>query len=40
MMDTATAARVVGGRVVGANVTFSRVTTDTRALARGDLFVE
>ena len=39
MMDTATAARVVGGRVVGANVTFSRVTTDTRALARGDLFV-
>ena len=39
MMDTATAARAVAGRMVGANVRFSRVTTDTRALAAGDLFV-
>ncbi len=39
MMDTATAAAVLDGRLVGANVTFSRVTTDTRALQPGDLFV-
>jgi len=39
MMDTATAGDVVHGRVVGANVRFVRVTTDTRALAPGDLFV-
>jgi UDP-N-acetylmuramoyl-tripeptide--D-alanyl-D-alanine ligase len=39
MMDTAMAARAVGGSVVGSAVRFSRVTTDTRALARGDLFV-
>jgi UDP-N-acetylmuramoyl-tripeptide--D-alanyl-D-alanine ligase len=39
MMDTATAARVVAGRLVGDNVRFARVTTDSRALARGDLFV-
>ena len=39
MMDTATAARAVGGSVVGAAVPFSRVTTDTRGLIRGDLFV-
>ena len=39
MMDTATAARAVAGRMVGGNVRFSRVTTDTRALAAGDLFV-
>jgi UDP-N-acetylmuramoyl-tripeptide--D-alanyl-D-alanine ligase len=39
MMDTAMAARAVGGSVVGAAVHFSRVTTDTRALAPGDLFV-
>jgi len=39
MMDTATAARAVGGHVVGANVSFSRVVTDTRALSSGDLFV-
>jgi hypothetical protein len=32
MMDTAMAARAVGGSVVGAAVHFSRVTTDTRAL--------
>lgn len=39
MMDTATAARAVGGHVVGANLTFSRVVTDTRKLSSGDLFV-
>ena len=39
MMDTAMAARAVGGSIVGAAVHFSRVTTDTRALAPGDLFV-
>jgi UDP-N-acetylmuramoyl-tripeptide--D-alanyl-D-alanine ligase len=39
MMDTAMAARAVGGSVVGEAVRFSRVTTDTRALAAGDLFV-
>jgi len=39
MMDTATAARAVAGRAVGANVSFARVTTDSRALAPGDLFV-
>jgi UDP-N-acetylmuramoyl-tripeptide--D-alanyl-D-alanine ligase len=39
MMDTAMAARAVGGSVVGAAVHFSRVTTDTRALVPGDLFV-
>ncbi|MCC7325897.1 MAG: UDP-N-acetylmuramoyl-tripeptide--D-alanyl-D-alanine ligase [Burkholderiales bacterium] len=39
MMDTATAARAVAGRIVGANVRFLRVTTDSRALLEGDLFV-
>ena len=39
MMDTAMAARAVGGSVIGAAVRFSRVTTDTRGLAPGDLFV-
>jgi UDP-N-acetylmuramoyl-tripeptide--D-alanyl-D-alanine ligase len=39
MMDTATAARAVGGRLVGASVHFSRVTTDSRKLSSGDLFV-
>ncbi len=39
MMDTVTAARVVAGRVIGANVRFARVTTDSRALRAGDLFV-
>ena len=39
MMDTATAAGAVQGRLCGANVRFARVTTDTRALAPGDLFV-
>ena len=39
MMDTATAARAVEGRLLGANVRFTRVATDSRALAPGDLFV-
>jgi UDP-N-acetylmuramoyl-tripeptide--D-alanyl-D-alanine ligase len=39
MMDTATAARILAGRRVGANVQFLRVTTDSRALREGDLFV-
>lgn len=39
MMDTATAAGVVGGCVIGASVPFFRVTTDTRGLTPGDLFV-
>jgi UDP-N-acetylmuramoyl-tripeptide--D-alanyl-D-alanine ligase len=39
MMDTATAARAVHGRMLGANVRFARVATDTRTLAPGDLFV-
>ena len=39
MMDLATAARAVHGRVQGANVRFTRVTTDSRAVEPGDLFV-
>jgi UDP-N-acetylmuramoyl-tripeptide--D-alanyl-D-alanine ligase len=39
MMDTASAARVVAGRAIGANVRFLRVTTDSRDLHEGDLFV-
>jgi UDP-N-acetylmuramoyl-tripeptide--D-alanyl-D-alanine ligase len=39
MMDTATAARVLSGRLVGDSVRFLRVTTDSRALREGDLFV-
>ncbi len=39
MMDTATAARAVEGRVIGGNVPFQRVTTDTRTLVPGDLYV-
>jgi len=39
MMDTATAARILAGRRVGDNVRFLRVTTDSRALREGDLFV-
>jgi UDP-N-acetylmuramoyl-tripeptide--D-alanyl-D-alanine ligase len=39
MMDTATAARAVHGRMLGGNVRFARVSTDTRTLAAGDLFV-
>jgi UDP-N-acetylmuramoyl-tripeptide--D-alanyl-D-alanine ligase len=39
MMDTATAARAVDGRMLGENVRFNRVASDTRELAEGDLFV-
>jgi UDP-N-acetylmuramoyl-tripeptide--D-alanyl-D-alanine ligase len=39
MMDMATAALAVGGRIVGDNVRFERVTTDSRTLRPGDLFV-
>ncbi len=38
-MDLATATSVVGGRRVGGNPTFLRVSTDSRALEDGDLFV-
>jgi len=39
MMDTISAAHAVDGRLLGNNVRFTRVATDTRALAPGDLFV-
>ena len=39
MMDTMSAARAVAGHVVGQNVHFARVVTDTRKLSPGDLFV-
>jgi len=39
MMDLATAARLVDGRVSGGNPMFARVTTDSRRVAAGDLFV-
>ena len=39
MMDTTTAAQLTGGRRVGTNAMFRRVTTDTRELRTGDLFV-
>ena len=39
MMDTASAAHAVHGRLQGGNVHFKRVATDTRTLAPGDLFV-
>jgi len=38
-MDLATAAAAVDGRVSGANARFERVTTDSRAVEPGDLFV-
>ncbi|MEP7328650.1 MAG: UDP-N-acetylmuramoyl-tripeptide--D-alanyl-D-alanine ligase [Betaproteobacteria bacterium] len=38
-MDTQAAARAVAGRMIGRSVVFARVTTDTRALRDGDLFV-
>ncbi|HEX8739592.1 MAG TPA: UDP-N-acetylmuramoyl-tripeptide--D-alanyl-D-alanine ligase [Casimicrobiaceae bacterium] len=37
-MDTIEAARAMRGRVIGAGVTFSRVVSDTRRVAPGDLF--
>jgi UDP-N-acetylmuramoyl-tripeptide--D-alanyl-D-alanine ligase len=39
MMDLKTAAHDVGGRMSGQNVAFSRVTSDSRTLEPGDLFV-
>ncbi|MBK6602160.1 MAG: UDP-N-acetylmuramoyl-tripeptide--D-alanyl-D-alanine ligase [Betaproteobacteria bacterium] len=39
MMDLATAAKAVAGRVQGGNVRFTRVVTDSRQLQPGDLFV-
>jgi UDP-N-acetylmuramoyl-tripeptide--D-alanyl-D-alanine ligase len=39
MMDTATAARAMNGQLLGGNVAFQRVTTDSRKLQAGDLFV-
>jgi len=38
-MDLAAAAAAVNGRVAGANPRFARVTTDSRAVEPGDLFV-
>ena len=39
MMDTIAAARAVGGRALGPPATFLRVTTDSRTITSGDLFV-
>ena len=39
MLELAIAAHAVGGRLRGGNATFERVTTDTRKLRAGDLFV-
>jgi UDP-N-acetylmuramoyl-tripeptide--D-alanyl-D-alanine ligase len=39
MMDTKTAARAVDGQLIGDNVGFRRVVTDSRTLESGDLFV-
>ena len=39
MMDTKTAARAVDGQLIGDNVAFRRVVTDSRGLESGDLFV-
>jgi UDP-N-acetylmuramoyl-tripeptide--D-alanyl-D-alanine ligase len=39
MLDLATAARAIHARHIGANVVFDRVTTDSRDLRPGDLFV-
>jgi len=39
MMDTHAAAAAVRGRPLGPAVTFTRVSTDTRSVADGDLFV-
>jgi UDP-N-acetylmuramoyl-tripeptide--D-alanyl-D-alanine ligase len=39
MMDTGAVSAILGARLVGASVPFTRVTTDTRTLQRGDLFV-
>ncbi len=39
MMDTKTAAQAVDGQLIGDNVGFQRVVTDSRGLESGDLFV-
>ncbi len=39
MLDLATAAQAIGARHLGANTLFDRVTTDSRDLRPGDLFV-
>jgi len=39
MMDTKTAAKAVDGQLIGDNVGFRRVVTDSRGLEAGDLFV-
>jgi UDP-N-acetylmuramoyl-tripeptide--D-alanyl-D-alanine ligase len=39
MLDIATAAHAIGARCIGINVVFDRVTTDSRDLRPGDLFV-
>ena len=39
MLDLASAAQAIGANHRGANATFDRVTTDSRDLRRGDLFV-
>jgi UDP-N-acetylmuramoyl-tripeptide--D-alanyl-D-alanine ligase len=39
MLDLAAAARAVAGRLVGGNAEFLRVTTDSRDIRSGDLFV-
>ena len=39
MMDTMAAAHAVNGRLLGSPATFMRVTTDSRLIARDDLFV-
>ena len=39
MMDAATAARAIDGALRGPNAWFSGVSTDSRSLAPGDLFV-
>src|SRR5258708_4638352 len=39
MLDLATAAQAIGGRQIGTNTVFYRVTTDSRDLRPGDLFV-
>ena len=39
MMSLAEAARVASGRVSGADARFAGVSTDSRSIARGELFV-
>src|SRR5271169_4421092 len=39
MMDTAIAARAIGGALSGPSVSFDRISTDSRSLKPGDLFV-